>query len=822
MDPYKPDSVTTLVQTVMTLCHCTYVPQARYLTEEGETISASETRSVQTEEPDDTRVETAVQACEPEVGHCEVEVQTEPQETAPVSVPVVPTEDTVDFSVITSEDQGHNSVDNDNTITVEEHSFTFTAPIPVTENTFTATTPEPCIKNTFTMSTPEPCAENTFILSTSETVTEVETASSAHTVSQIIVSPPEEPTNVEFTFTFSLGDESEQNKKELVEDGVEGVAHMSAPDASRHQEDVTDADVSFSAVIGNEKPEKDVDDLTSIENRVPFSEYIRRRKSSSSASESFDISHPPHAPHSPIIRSKYPRRQRTDFRLHQMYIDTRTWKATPPRRLNRHRRPNSEKPYHCRSVTPASDDDSSEVLQRSPVRERTSSDSSMLQHKVFCSPRKECSGSELTVRHVNLLGSSQSGNTTPVTLDPFSRDLWFRKSPSPNLSKPLISPVRRLKTAAELLQDSENKRRSRSMSHDEGVAKDATSARISSSSSDKENDKHEPEHEQLEPENLKSDTAIIVVEQAGEHPPNEIAPPCDIVTEAVIEIQTATHAEAAPVTVQRRKTPSPSPPPPSQPPPSEPNKLNSKPPLKDRTNESKVKKMKAMLTGGGQQESARPKKLAPGRNDAAAKLKEKDKPKPGLVARQAELFQSKAKSDSDILTGSQTCRTKAVTVTVTPKAAKGKSDSAIAPLDEESSSRATGKQQKCDSDNVSSSTAEEPLVKKSQSSPQANKESKTHKLFGKKSNVAQSPKGSRGSPKKAIGRKGSTGSQKGAISALCASAMAVEVEDEQQPEPGTSSQGAKCREESVERKKKNKFLDGNWLQKPKKFFKASK
>ena len=107
------------------------------------------------------------------------------------------------------------------------------------------------------------------------------------------------------------------------------------------------------------------------------------------------------------------------------------------------------------------------------------------------------------------------------------------------------------------------------------------------------------------------------------------------------------------------------------------------------------------------------------------------------------------------------------------------------------------------------------VSKKGQSSP------KGHGLFGKRS---QSPKGGPGSPKKLAGRKGSTSSQKGAISALCASAMQVEVGEE--PQPGSvqreSPDGARSRDASVERKKKNKFLDGNWLQKPKKFFKASK
>ena len=637
VDPSQPDHATTLVQTVMTLCQCTYVPQARFLTEEGTIVPTTEDREMQTEEPESNRVAAAVQAG-PEPPSCEVEVQTELLEAAS---PAVVAEGNIEQMTaselkatqepVVEGDPVQYSVDT--TLAVEEHTFTFSATSATAEDTFTLGASESSSEDTLTLNAPASASPAQ------------ETTSASETVGQIVVSKPEETTSVEFTFTFNLDAQDSKDSQ------ADSEAHFSIAGDSIQDSENIDCE---RAKKGSRDP------------GGPFAGYLLRRKSleDSMNGGGLDITQPPQLPHSPMIRSKYPRKQRTtDFRLHQIYIDTCGWKATPLRKKHRNRRPNSDKPYHSRSGTPASDNESSEYIP-SLIRERTSSDSSMLHHRALSAPMKESGSSELTVRLPQVLGTNQSSPASPTSLDPFPRDIWLRKSPSPGLrQRPMVSPVRKLKTAAELLRESERKRRSTSSSQD-NIMERSLSTTLSTSSSDKENDKQQK---------LAADFAEGKDSRPPEPPtvtPAEVQEPFNV--RKAVSPKPPKSPKKRKTVPQKRRTPSPTPPPsptPSSQPPSTPItpevlQNDPKPPLKDRTNESKVKKMKAILSSG-QQDGVSAKQKSQYRSDTG-RARDKDRPKSGLVARQAELFQTKGKSDQGPV--SQTCKTKAVTVTVTAKA----------------------------------------------------------------------------------------------------------------------------------------------------------
>ena len=173
-------------------------------------------------------------------------------------------------------------------------------------------------------------------------------------------------------------------------------------------------------------------------------------------------------PASPMIRSKYPRRMRlSDLKVEQLYpADSNTWKATPPRRMIRHRKQSTEKP--AMSSGPASPTGTTESFdEMTNVRQRTNSDGSLMRPKSLqLMPTHAADGS---MGFVPIGRGSGRRPNLPVfdvlgVNEPFSRDHLFRRSPGPSLHKPKMSPVRRLKSAVELMADSARTRRTRSAS----------------------------------------------------------------------------------------------------------------------------------------------------------------------------------------------------------------------------------------------------------------------------------------------------------------------------------------------------------------------
>ena len=764
---------TSPAQTVMTLLHCTYVPQgAQYLTEEGTTVSSGSIASVQTCTlegvysdtgiqvctPESMYAETSVQTCEPAVECSDVNTQTELQETHVVARPGG------EMSVVLSPPCGSKEViSHGNETKADTGRYTMDASITIEEATFT------------------------FVTVSSDG------ASVPDSESQEVAPGPAE--DVELSCTFSVGENTDQGQKEAEAEVTKESSKSQVNVAAEGQSVYAEVTLPRGGMSDTQ------DDLSPpITDNMPFAGHLHRRKSAGNALDGADTALPPHPPISPMIRSRYPRRQRADFRLKQMYVDSCTWKATPPRRALRHKRP-SDRPYHSRSMTPGPNDEGSvESLPSSPIRGRTSSDSSMLQRSV--------PSAEFTVRPVSSLGVEQCIRRSPPPIldEPFIRDCWFRKSPSPSLQKPKLSPVRKLKTAAELLRDSKNRRRSRSRSRDDMTC----TLILSSSSSNKENYKCEKSTENAQEQQIPGEVSWESTPTRKQSVGKER---CAEVTVEEVKLVTTEPVQTVPIPPPPDETDNNSPPN---------NSNNCKPPLQDRTNESKVTKMKEILASGGQQEvgHSRVKGKLEG---ARPKEREKERPKVGTVATCAQIFQSKTKSESTPI--SETCKTKAVTVTVTPRKSKADTNSTL--QDGESPSKARKQSSKSDDpDQIVSLNSEEKMA---QSSPSST--SKVHKLFGVKTGRNQAP---RGSPKKSRSCKGSTSSQKGAISTLCVSAMHVEVEDRAEGPCGTTSPtgdtptdsnggpATRCTDESTERRKKGKFLDGNWLQKPKKFFKVSK
>ncbi len=202
-------------------------------------------------------------------------------------------------------------------------------------------------------------------------------------------------------------------------------------------------------------------------------------------------------PHSPMIRSKYPRKLKVgETRPLNYNGDSRTWQATPPRRLIRHRKTSTEKRPDISSLIEgdlsvnagriAQHDDHDEAW-----RSRALSDSHPALHK----------DSFLSVPTSNQhhSGSQQEYKQMPVSdvISKFERQSLsgssgevFRKSPSPGaIGRPTVSPVHRLKTAEELLHECSHKQQRRSSA---GNGMDRLSPgrdKFPSTSSDKENDK---------------------------------------------------------------------------------------------------------------------------------------------------------------------------------------------------------------------------------------------------------------------------------------------------------------------------------------------
>ena len=175
----------------------------------------------------------------------------------------------------------------------------------------------------------------------------------------------------------------------------------------------------------------------------------------------------PHLPHSPVIRSKNVRKlKNTDSRIAAITGDARTWKATPPRRFIRHRKNIVER----LSIGAVLSEDE-HILEREAeaARLRTKSDSSELTRA--CAIARENSmkrkkgdlsgsGERISIGknllEVHSYVSRHTARSSSGVRDMISKyeEGKFRKSPSPSVPKFSVMSPKRLKTAAELIQES--------------------------------------------------------------------------------------------------------------------------------------------------------------------------------------------------------------------------------------------------------------------------------------------------------------------------------------------------------------------------------
>ncbi len=183
-------------------------------------------------------------------------------------------------------------------------------------------------------------------------------------------------------------------------------------------------------------------------------------------------------PRSPLIRSKYARKFKTTDQPQNYTSDPSTWQATPPRRLIRHKKVSAEKRPDISSLIEgdlsvnigriAQHDDHDQAW-----RNRALSDSHPALKKDSLSVPTSCGGSS---EHCHYLFKYQQEYKQLPVSDVISRfesnslhgssyscsGEVFRNSPSPGaIGRPTVSPVRRLKTAEELLQECSSGRQCR-------------------------------------------------------------------------------------------------------------------------------------------------------------------------------------------------------------------------------------------------------------------------------------------------------------------------------------------------------------------------
>ena len=617
---------------------------------------------------------------------------------------------------------------------------------------------------------------------------------------------PEDESNVEVTFTFDIpgNTASTVTKKPCVEKSVtDNVSQTEVEDTARqllpHERLITrtsSKDSSDILKVIRTRPE-----LRSALQRQQFAGAALRRRSTGTVPDGEEASsscsagtiivksgsvtsdgRPPQPPHSPLVRSKYVRKLRNSS-AQSTSTDNRIFNATPPRRFMRNRKASADRPNKLskdKSIDKSSEGEtgSRDDMESVPMRERTRSDSSMLHPRVMA-----CTSDEIQAEDTRLLcvstpsSPAASGGTRSFDYySPLAVDSNFRKSPSPSLRKCTVSPVRRLKTAAELIKDSEKKRRSQSVTREDRhfptcdkhkhIIPRTTS---NSSSSDKENDKGKSRGR-----------------QTLRHSSRENTPVRSLSIDIDPWKRTRTDSDPGHKVLLAHETSL------SQPCVSE----QCKPPLADLTNETKVKEDLAT--------SARsmPEALLLAKDDGNKVQASGGKTEgklPLSVVRKED-----SKPDS-ITTLRGDCCGVVHAVGCSP-IVKGRHD------------------------NITD-TPHSPKSLKSRASSSliTSREHISQKLFGgrKGSGRGQAVQAQSGGQQPVVGKSGSS-QPAGAVTALCRQAMQVQVDDKKATaqNPETSSQDDQDNKEGAAsaegRTRKGKFLDANWLQKPKKFFKVSK
>lgn len=441
-------------------------------------------------------------------------------------------------------------------------------------------------------------------------------------------------------------------------------------------------------------------------------------------------------PASPMIRSKYPRRMRvSDLRVEHLYPDSNMWKATPPRRMIRHRKQSTEK--QAVSSGPVSPTELESFCDVTKVRHRTNSDGSLVRPKSLqLMPTHSGDGS---LGFVPMGRGSGRRPILPVfevfnVNEPFSRDHMLRRSPGPSLQKPKMSPVRRLKSAVELMADSARTRRTRSASTSRlGRCSPSHSLTFSGSTLKNDGTSHKRQSRKDAPSHTPATLSLDNVSGSR--------PTADSTKESIHRLSLPTEHN-----LQAHR------------------KLSRE----SLVNEGQVKKMTETFTCG--RESSRPPR--------DRRLRAREIPHEGTVAERTDIFKKRLSSSSE---------------------SSGADGAGLF-------SRRRGM-------SLDRHRRQEPLE---------------HTDRGRPRLVVWTP------------------SKRGAVSCLCKQAMLVDMHDSKDTAEGSDTQdssslppGRRRSQQSEgglrrgsdgssqtgsegERKKSHKFLEGAWLQKPKRFFKVSK
>lgn len=248
--------------------------------------------------------------------------------------------------------------------------------------------------------------------------------------------------DIEISYTLTLLDDTDdENAKDLKnEKDIRGRNRKHSSD-----EDLVFVEGSFSDISPTEIEFK-MQDVYSLDENVFKSEVDDVMTMSTSS----DIVLQSRPPLSPIIRSKYARKQQQGKQSNVTIPSRRVL-----RQLNR------------QSSTEKS-------LEDDEMRSRTCSDSSMLHSKYGSDDIEETTAAKFSVNMEKYLFKTR-GSTDGILVvqekvirsfeaQPFSRECLFRKSPSPALRKPAVSAIRTLKTAEELFRETERNFRGRSLS----------------------------------------------------------------------------------------------------------------------------------------------------------------------------------------------------------------------------------------------------------------------------------------------------------------------------------------------------------------------
>ena len=530
-----------------------------------------------------------------------------------------------------------------------------------------------------------------------------------------------------------------------------------------------------------------------------------------------------HLPHSPMIRSKNPRKWRQEHECAHP-VNVCTFQATPPRRHIRHRRG---------SIDKSDIENMASQLQSEPNRGRSKTRNETTPRA--CSVGARFKISDPVTRTEQRIRARESLPTVKSTITKFEKQASLDSppykgsapnSPSPGPPRRLrVSPARRLKTAAELLQDSAYQRHQLSAqqtrkNNTPGQQTEITTTtfvktRAMSSSSDKENSESKVRKmvRQFSKEGTPSRSSASSISESAEFssPAQRRTPSPSTRSSSVIQQAVGRLTSLSPEMAR------------------------SKPILKDLTNDGQVKKLTETFRNGSVSNSptggATPTgSSTPGSRNSPVRIpgerkRSLESPKEGTVQKCTEMFERKTSPAKE--TG--------------PKSGSRKSslsESNILNVKPESPKCVEKKDKPCKQASDIKKCEGTSIVQRSKSSVKTRLEmpdssgttevkkrnrsvspSKARRFFSRSSKQMNVPSYSQGSS--------------GAISMLCRQTMNIDsdkisIESEHSSRGDTedaaivTAEGGSKDTTVDKRRSKGKFLDGNWLHKPRRFFRVSK